>query len=171
MLKFVKHELLVSYLTTTAPPPVMFSSKVLQSFVTTCMYPELTIFPPLCVSRSVVSDSLRPRELQPVRLLYPWDSSGKRVDCFSLLQKIFPTQGSHPGLLHCGQILYHLSHREDLSPSIMMKVSKGRHFGWLVAVCPAPKQCTCICAQGCPGHIFQGIFTMYLYETSIIQVF
>ena len=82
-----------------------------------------------------------------------------------------PTQGSNPGLLHCRQILYHLSYREDLSPSIIMKFSKGRHLGWLVAVSPAPKKCSCICAQGCLGHIFQGIFTMYLYETNIIQVF
>ena len=29
----------------------------------------------------------------------------------SLLQGIFPTQGLNPGLLHCKQILYHLSHR------------------------------------------------------------
>ena len=29
----------------------------------------------------------------------------------SLLQEIFPTQGSYPGILHCGQILYHLSHQ------------------------------------------------------------
>ena len=29
----------------------------------------------------------------------------------SLLQEIFPTQGSNPGLLHCGQILYYLSHQ------------------------------------------------------------
>ena len=29
----------------------------------------------------------------------------------SLLQGIFPTQGSNPGLLHCRQILYHLSHQ------------------------------------------------------------
>ena len=29
--------------------------------------------------------------------------------CPSLLQGIFPTQGSNPGLLHCRQILYHLS--------------------------------------------------------------
>ena len=28
-----------------------------------------------------------------------------------LLQGIFPTQGSNPGLLHCRQILYHLSHK------------------------------------------------------------
>ena len=43
----------------------------------------------------------------------------------SLLQGIFPTQGLNPGLPHCGQILYHLSHqgsptekyRKDLSIS------------------------------------------------------
>ena len=29
----------------------------------------------------------------------------------SLLQGIFPTQGSNPGLLHCGQILYQMGHK------------------------------------------------------------
>ena len=29
----------------------------------------------------------------------------------SLLQGILPTQGSNPGLLHCRQILYQLSHK------------------------------------------------------------
>jgi len=29
----------------------------------------------------------------------------------SLLQGIFPTQGSNPGLLHCRKILYQLSHK------------------------------------------------------------
>ena len=33
------------------------------------------------------------------------------LDCHSLLQGIFPTQGSNPGLLHCRQILYHLSYQ------------------------------------------------------------
>ena len=33
------------------------------------------------------------------------------VGCHSLLQGIFPTQGSSPGLLHCRQILYHLSYQ------------------------------------------------------------
>jgi len=32
----------------------------------------------------------------------------------SLLQGIFPTQGSNPGLLHCRRILYQLSQREAL---------------------------------------------------------
>ena len=29
----------------------------------------------------------------------------------SFLQRIFPTQGSNPGLPHCRQILYHLNHQ------------------------------------------------------------
>ena len=35
-------------------------------------------------------------------LLCPWDFPGKNsgVGCHSLLQRIFPTQGSNPGLLH-----------------------------------------------------------------------
>ena len=53
----------------------------------------------LCyVSGSVMSDSLRPRG--PTRLLCPWNSPGKNtgVGCHSVLQGIFPTQGSNPGL-------------------------------------------------------------------------
>ena len=62
---------------------------------------------------SVVSNSLRPHELQPARLLCPWNFPGKntRVSCYSLLPGIFPIQGWNPGLLYCRQILYHLSHQ------------------------------------------------------------
>ena len=62
----------------------------------------------VCVSHSVVSDSLQPHGLQPTRVLSPWDSPGKNagVDSHSLLQGIFPSQGSNPG---CRQILDHLS--------------------------------------------------------------
>ena len=43
----------------------------------------------------------------------PWNSLGKNtgVGSLSLLQGIFPTQGLNPGLLHCRQILYQLSHK------------------------------------------------------------
>ena len=54
---------------------------------------------PLCVlSRSVVCDSLRPRGLEPARLLCLWDSPSKNtgVGCHALLQGIFLTQGSNP---------------------------------------------------------------------------
>ena len=65
----------------------------------------------VCVSRSVVSNSLRPRGLKPARLLCPWDSPGKNtgVGCHALLQGIFPTQGSNLHLLHCRWTFYHLS--------------------------------------------------------------
>ena len=70
----------------------------------------------LCVSCSVLSDSLQPHGLQPTRLLCPWDSPGQNtgVNCHSLPKQIFSTWGSNPGLLHCRQILYHLSYREAL---------------------------------------------------------
>ena len=44
------------------------------------------------------------------------DSPGKNteVGCHVLLQGIFPTQGSNPGLLHCRRILYKLSHQGSL---------------------------------------------------------
>ena len=43
----------------------------------------------------------------------PWNSPGQNTGMGShcLLQGIFPTQGSNPGLLHCRWILYQLSHR------------------------------------------------------------
>ena len=64
------------------------------------------------VSYSVMSDSLWLRGLYHVRLLCPWNSPGKNteVGSQSLLQGIFLTQGSNLSLLHCRQILYHLSH-------------------------------------------------------------
>ena len=58
-------------------------------------------------SHSVMSDSL-----QPYGLYSSWNSPGQNtgVGSLSLLQGIFLTQGSNPGLQHCRQILYQLSH-------------------------------------------------------------
>ena len=59
-------------------------------------------------SCSVVSNSLRPHGLYS-----PWNSPGQNtgIGSLSLLQRIFPTQGLNPSLLHCRQILYQLSHK------------------------------------------------------------
>ena len=50
--------------------------------------------------------------LQPHGLSSPWNSPGQNtgVGSLSLLQGIFPTQGSNAGLPHCRRILYQLSH-------------------------------------------------------------
>ena len=57
--------------------------------------------------------------LTPHGLYSPWKSPGQKtgVGSHSLLQEIFPSQGSNPGLPHCGQILYQLSHQG--SPRIL----------------------------------------------------
>ena len=64
-----------------------------------------------CESCSVMSDSLPPHGVY-----CPWNSPGQNtgVGSLSLLQGIFPTQGSNPGLLHCTPLLYHLNHRVAL---------------------------------------------------------
>jgi len=62
-------------------------------------------------SCSVMSDSLLLHGL--------WNSPGQNtgVGSLSLLQGILPTQGPNPGLPHCRQILYQLSHKG--SPRIL----------------------------------------------------
>ena len=61
-------------------------------------------------SHSVVSDSLWPHGLYS-----PWNSPGQNtgVGSLFLLQGIFPTQGSNPGVPRCRQILYQLSHKDQ----------------------------------------------------------
>ena len=64
------------------------------------------------VSPSVMSDSENPWTVThqaPLSLEFPGKNTG--VGSHSLLQGIFPTQGSNLSLLHCRQILYHLSHQ------------------------------------------------------------
>ena len=59
-------------------------------------------------SRSLVSNSFRSHGL------YSQQNSPDQntwVDSLSPVQGIFPTQGSNPGLPHCRQILYQLSHK------------------------------------------------------------
>ena len=54
------------------------------------------------------------------RLYSPWNTPGQNtgVGSCSLLQGIFPTQGSNSGLPHCRWILYQLSHKGSPKHSI-----------------------------------------------------
>ena len=69
-------------------------------------------------SHSVMFDSLQPQGLSS-----PWNSSDQNigVGSLSLLQGIFPTQGSNLDLLHHRQILYQLRHKQ--SPRILKWVA------------------------------------------------
>jgi len=88
---------------------------------------------------SVMSSSLQPHGLWPIRFLCPWDFSGKNtgVSCHILLQRIFPTQGQT--LLACvscisRRILYHWTTWEaplyHLFPVISARV-------WIVCIMKA----------------------------------
>ena len=72
------------------------------------VHPDWTVF----ISEVKVTQSCP--TLWPHGLCSPWNSLGQNtgVGSLSLLQRIFPIQGLNPGLLHCRQILYQLSHKE-----------------------------------------------------------
>ena len=75
-------------------------------------------------SCSVMSNSF-----QPCGLYSPRNSSGQNtgVGSPSLLQGVFPTQGSNPGLLHQRWIIYQVSHKE--SPTLQFS---SVQFSWSV---------------------------------------
>ena len=69
-----------------------------------------------------------------VTLYSPWNSPGQNtgVGSLSLLQGIFPTKGSNQGLLHCRQILSHLSHQGGPKSLVrtMNKYLRKLHQDW-----------------------------------------
>ena len=77
------------------------------------------------LSRSVVSSSLLPMDCSLWGSSVHGDSPGKNigVGCHALLQRIFPTQESNPGLPHCWRILNILATREALKN---IKSNKGK---------------------------------------------
>ena len=64
---------------------------------------------------SLMKVKLKVAQLCPTLCDSPWNSPGQNteVGSLSLLQGIFPTQGSNSGLPHCRQILYKLSYQEN----------------------------------------------------------
>ena len=60
----------------------------------------------VCVCVFVTPWTVAPQALLTLGL-FPSKNTG--MVCHSLLQGIFPTQGSNTGFPHCSQILYHLS--------------------------------------------------------------
>ena len=109
-----------------------------------------------CVlSYSDVSSSLWPHGLYS-----PWNSPGQNTgeDSLSLLQGVFPTQESNPGLPHCRWTLYQLSHKG--SPRILEWVafSYSRGSSW-------PRNRTGVsCVAG-------GLFTNWSIREAYIHIY
>ena len=96
---------------------IKVDGRFLVSFTVWTTISEIPVFPSLfkvvvsewvSQSCSVMSNSLRPHGCYRPRNS-PGQNTG--VGSLSLLQGIFPTQGSNPGLPHCRRILYQLSHK------------------------------------------------------------
>ena len=69
--------------------------------------------------------------LQPHEPYSPWNSPGQNtgVGSLSLLQGIFPTQGSNPGHSHCRWILYQLIHQgspKRFALGAAIRIRRGR---------------------------------------------
>ena len=73
----------------------------------------------VCVCAPLCPTLCYPMACSPLGSSVHGDSPAKNngVSCHALLEGIFPTQRSNPGLPHCRQILYRLSHKG--SPRIL----------------------------------------------------
>ena len=98
------------------------------------------------LSRSVVSNPLQPHGLQHARLFHPWDFSSKNTEagCCFLLQGIFPAQGSNPGLPHCRQTLYCLSHEGSSEKTLIYFYGSCLYYSYFL---------------GTPYHTTPGLLT------------
>ena len=76
-------------------------------------YISIKLFVLLCLVTRSCPTLCNPMDCSPPGSSVCGDSPGKNtlMGCHTLLQRIFPTQGLNPGLLHCTWILYHLSHQ------------------------------------------------------------
>ena len=114
---------------------------------------------------------LQRHELYPTRLLCPWDSPGKNTGggCHFLLQGIFPTQESNPGLLHCSQILYRLSHQGSPTGKARGGWSQVFSFPCIsgAVLCLVAQLCLILCdpiACSSPGSSVHGILQARILE-------
>ena len=80
----------------------------------------------LCLVNQLGPTLCDPMDYRPPGFFVHGDSPGKNtgVGCHAPLQGIVPTQGSNPGLLHCGQTLYQLSHQG--SPTFLIYSSSSQ---------------------------------------------
>ena len=102
MLKAILHPTQTLFLMPTNLPTLEMERKLIQNKCQSLNCVGLFATPWIVASQAPLSMKFSRQEY--------WSSH-------SLLQRIFPIQGSNPGLLHCRQILYHLSHQG--SPSAL----------------------------------------------------
>ena len=78
------------------------------------------VAPQLCLVAQLCPTLCDPKHCSPPASSVYGDSPRKNsgVGCHALLQGIFLTQGSNPGLPHCRWVLYQLSYPGSLTPAL-----------------------------------------------------
>ena len=101
--------------------------------------------------------------LQPIKFLCPSDFPGKNtgVGCLTLLQGIFPTQGSNPSVLHCRQTLLAEPHEKPKTVDRQTEIDRSVQFSHSVvsdslrphglqhARLPCPSPTPRVCSDSC----------------------
>ena len=107
--------------------------------------PEFLLLPQVLVIQSCVTNSLRPHASLPGSSIHGiCQARNTKVGCHCLLQWIFPTQESNPGLSHCEQVLYLLSHQRSLlshnmlPPHIPHGVDELHPYSLQLSLCNMP---------------------------------
>ena len=74
----------------------------------------------------------------------PWNSPGQNTgfDSLSILQGIFPTQGSNPGLPHCRQILYQLRNKGSPREALFNHFQSALNHGPNIPGCIPIQYCS-----------------------------
>ena len=93
------------------------------------------------LSCSVVSNSLPRTAALQSPLSMGIFQARIEVCCHDLLQRLFPTQGSNLGLLHCGQIVYHLRLGRNflISGKALISISHLKRLGLKIAASSKPE--------------------------------
>jgi len=84
----------------------------------------------VCSAAQLCLTLCNPMDCSPLGSSVHGDSPGKNTEigCHALLQGIFPTQRPSPGLPHCWQILYSLSHQGSLLTNIQLNKRAHTHY-------------------------------------------
>ena len=118
-----------------------------------------------------------PMDYSPPGSSVQGDSPGKNtgVGCPCLLQGIFLSQGSNPGLLHCRWLLYQLSHQGSPFGLYLHKnedASKGgRWLDFLLAKCCCESVSPCVSTGLSAWHVgdIQGVMTMLMMTIIMVM--
>ena len=88
-----------------------------------CFHQELVVC--VCLVAQSCPTLYNPMNSSPRSSFVSGDSPGKntRAGCHALLQGIFPTQGSNPGLPHCRQVLHCLNHQGSPGTAYKYRIS------------------------------------------------